>query len=377
MKKDNYIWLSPPDMDGKELSYIEEAFTTNWLTTSGNNINAFETEMQTFLNTKKEVVMLNSGTSAIHLALIQLGVKEGDEVLCQSLTFVGSVNPILYQKANPIFIDSEPETYNLCPKLLEEAIIDRLHKGKQPKAIIVVHLYGVPAKMDHIITISKKYNIPIIEDAAEALGATYKKQHCGTLTDFGIFSFNGNKIITTTSGGALICNNKKLKAQAVKLATQSKENEQFYQHKQIGYNYRISNVLAGIGRGQLKSLNAKLLALKANHLFYKQLFASSVNIELVSKYNPNIQPNYWLNYIRVRKESKRTNFEILKHLEARGIQARPIWKPMHLQPLFKNNKFYGNHVAEDLYQNGLCLPSGSNLTLSDKKRIKEALHLFL
>lgn len=371
------IWLSPPDIGKDELSFINQAFKDNWITTQGNNVDGFEDEIKEYLNTDKEVVVLNSGTSSIHLALIQLGVSTGDEVICQSLTFVGSINPVLYLNAKAVLIDSEPETFNMCPVHLEEAIKSRISQGVKPKAIIVVHLYGLPAKMDEIVEIANNYQIPIIEDAAEALGSEYRGRKCGTLSNYGILSFNGNKIITTSGGGAIICDSKEEKKRFIKLASQSKDDKNFYQHSSVGYNYRLSNILAGIGRGQLLTITEKLKKLENNHNFYKELFKHSNKISLFTGFDKNFKSNHWLNIIVFKRDLNYKNIDVINHLNELKIETRYIWKPMHLQPLFKDHLYFGNKVAEFFFENALCLPSGSNLSQEDKKRIKEAFIKFL
>ncbi len=368
------ILLSPPHMGGTELTYIAQAFQDNWIAPSGPHIDLFENRLVDFLDEKSQVVALNSGTAAIHLGLQLLGVQKGDVVLCQSLTFVASVNPVLYLGATPVFIGSEKETWNLCPIALEEAILNQLNKGIQPKAIVVVHLYGMPAKMNEIITISKKYNIPILEDAAEALGSSYTNQPCGTFGDFGVFSFNGNKIITTSGGGALLCHSEAVKKKAVFLATQAKEDAVYYEHTQVGYNYRMSNISASIGLGQLEVLSEHIQHRKQNHHFYKQLFENLSEVTLHQEPNEDFISNHWLTVIQLASFEQREALRL--HLEKYNIESRPVWKPMHLQPLFQDNLYFGDDLADKLFDNGLCLPSGSNLSEEDKNCIKEAIELF-
>lgn len=368
------ILLSPPHMGGTELTYIAQAFQDNWIAPAGPHIDLFENRLVDFLDEKSQVVALNSGTAAIHLGLQLLGVQKGDVVLCQSLTFIASVNPVLYLGATPVFIGSEKETWNLCPIALEEAILNQLNKGIQPKAIVVVHLYGMPAKMNEIITISKKYNIPILEDAAEALGSSYTNQPCGTFGDFGVFSFNGNKIITTSGGGALLCHSEAVKKKAVFLATQAKEDAVYYEHTQVGYNYRMSNVAASIGLGQLEVLSEHIQHRKQNHHFYKQLFENLSQVTLHQEPNEDFISNHWLTVIQLASFEQREALRL--HLEKYNIESRPVWKPMHLQPLFQDNLYFGDDLADKLFDNGLCLPSGSNLSEEDKNCIKEAIELF-
>lgn len=368
------ILLSPPHMGGTELTYIAQAFQDNWIAPAGPHIDLFENRLVDFLDQKSQVVALNSGTAAIHLGLQLLGVQKGDVVLCQSLTFIASVNPVLYLGATPVFIGSEKETWNLCPIALEEAILNQLNKGIQPKAIVVVHLYGMPAKMNEIITISKKYNIPILEDAAEALGSSYTNQPCGTFGDFGVFSFNGNKVITTSGGGALLCHSEAVKKKAVFLATQAKEDAVYYEHTQVGYNYRMSNISASIGLGQLEVLSEHIQHRKQNHHFYKPLFENLSQVTLHQEPSENFISNHWLTVIQLASFEQREALRL--HLEKYNIESRPVWKPMHLQPLFQDNLYFGDDLADKLFDNGLCLPSGSNLSEEDKNCIKEAIELF-
>ena len=364
------IWLSSPHMGGAELKYIHKAFDENFIAPLGSNIDVFENDLQDFLRENVNVVALASGTAALHLALVMLGVKMGDEVICQSMTFSASANPIVYQGATPIFIDSERETWNICPKALEIAIKDRLSKGKKPKAIIVVHIYGMPAKMDEIMKIANKYEIPIVEDAAEALGSIYKRKKCGTFGEMSILSFNGNKIITTSGGGALVCRKQAQKERAVFLSTQARDEAPYYQHSEIGYNYRMSNVSAGIGCGQMEVLEERIIQRRFNHNFYRNLFESMEGISIFSEPNDDFYSNHWLTAIVIDEE--RIGFDRdklrLKFLE-NNIETRPLWKPMHLQPIFTDAPYYGEDVSERLFQKGLCLPSGSNMTDNDRERI--------
>lgn len=368
------ILLSPPHMGGTEQTYIAQAFQDNWIAPAGPHIDLFENRLVDFLDEKSQVVALNSGTAAIHLGLQLLGVQKGDVVLCQSLTFIASVNPVLYLGATPVFIGSEKETWNLCSIALEEAILNQLNKGIQPKAILVVHLYGMPAKMNEIITISKKYNISILEDAAEALGSSYDNQPCGTFGAFGVFSFNGNKIITTSGGGALICHSEANKKKAIFLASQAKEDAVHYEHTQVGYNYRMSNVAASIGLGQLEVLSEHIQHRKQNYFFYKQLFENLSEVTLHQEPNENFISNHWLTVIQLASFEQREALRL--HLEKHNIESRPVWKPMHLQPLFQNYLYFGDDLADKLFDNGLCLPSGSSLSEEDKKCIKEAIRSF-
>lgn len=368
------IWLSSPHMGGNELKYIEEAFDTNWIAPLGPNVTGFENDLKSYLNNDIHIACLSSGTSALHLALILAGVTEEDYVICQSMTFSASANPIVYQGATPIFIDSEKETWNMCPNYLEEAIKDSLLNGKKPKAIIVVHLYGMPAKMDDIMAIAKKYEIPIIEDAAEALGSNFKGKKCGTFGDYGILSFNGNKIITTSGGGAIICNDEETKNKAVFLATQAKDEAPHYEHSKVGYNYRMSNVLAGIGRGQMEVLDKHVELRRGMHDFYKELFNNFDGITVFEEPSNDYFSNHWLSCILV--DSKIAGFsreDLRLELLNKNIEARPLWKPMHLQPVFQDALFYGSNISETLFKNGLCLPSGSNLTEKNKAFIEKTI----
>lgn len=366
------IWLSSPHMGGGEQKYVQEAFDTNWIAPLGPNVSGFEQDLEKYLGGNHHVAALSSGTAALHLALIVLGVQAGDEVICQSMTFSASANPIVYLGATPIFVDSEAVTWNLCPIALETAIVDRISLGKKPKAIIAVHLYGVPFNVAEIRKIAKIYQIPIIEDSAEALGSSYNNQKCGTLGDIGILSFNGNKIITTSGGGALVTKDPKIKEKVVFLATQARDNAPHYQHSEIGYNYRMSNVCAGIGRGQMEVLEDHVQARRAMHAFYLDIFK---NIEGVTVFQAASESyaNYWLSAIIV-DESKTngiTREQLRLLFEAENIETRPLWKPMHLQPVFANSPYYGAKTAESLFEKGMCLPSGSNLTDLERDRIQK------
>ncbi len=365
----NKIWLSSPHMGEEEFEFVKDAFETNWIAPLGPHVNGFEDELAKVTNVK-HVAALSSGTAAIHLALILLGVERDDEVICQSFTFSASANPIVYQGAIPVFVDSEIDTWNMDPVLLEETIKDRIKKGKKPKAIIVVHLYGMPAKLKEIRDISVKYQVPIIEDAAEALGSKYNNRPAGSFGKFGILSFNGNKIITTSGGGALLSNNKKLIEKARFLATQARDNAPHYQHSHIGYNYRMSNVLAGIGRGQLKVLDKRVKQRRGNFEFYKKHLNNIGGIEFQPE-SENSFSNRWLTAITINSKITNgiTREDVRRALEKENIEARPLWKPMHLQPIFKNAPKYVNGTSEKLFKNGLCLPSGSNLTIKDLERI--------
>ncbi|RRO24310.1 DegT/DnrJ/EryC1/StrS family aminotransferase [Flavobacteriaceae bacterium 14752] len=377
MSQPSKIWLSSPHMGGNELDFINEAFDNNWIAPLGPNVNGFESDLKTYLKTDKQVAALSSGTAAIHLALVQLGVTHGDEVICQSFTFCGSINPIFYQGAKPILVDSEPQTWNICPNALEEAITSRIKKGHKPKAIIAVHLYGMPYQVDEVHAIAKQYDIPIVEDAAEALGSTYKKQNCGTFGEFAALSFNGNKIITTSGGGALVSKNQATKDKTVYFATQARDSAAHYEHTEIGYNYRMSNIVAGIGRGQMQVLDKHVSLRRKMHQFYKDIFKKIEVINLLEEQNDEVFSNHWLSAITIHKKAHFTREDLRLFLLEDNIESRPLWKPMHLQPVFKKCPYYGGTVAEDLFNRGLCLPSGSNLSDDEKSRIETKLKSFL
>lgn len=368
------IWLSSPHMGGGEMKYVQEAFDQNWVAPLGKNVDEFENAIQEFIEEDKFVAALSSGTAALHLALIQLGVGYGDEVICQSFTFSASANPIKYLGANPVFVDSDPVNWNMSPFFLEEAIKDRISKNKKPKAVIVVHLYGMPALMDEITAICSKYEIPLIEDSAEALGSTYKNKKCGTFGDFAILSFNGNKIITTSGGGALVGPTKETKEKTIFLSTQARDNAPHYQHSEIGYNYRLSNICAGIGRGQMEVLSDRIQQRRAINEFYKDVFSNIDAVNLFSEASSDFFSNHWLSSITIdKKVTTRTNQELMAAFAEENIETRPLWKPMHLQPVFNDCQYYGETVSEELFTAGLCLPSGSNITNDDKNRIYEVI----
>lgn len=366
------IWLSPPHMGGKELEFIHEAFNSNWISPAGPHITAFENELGQYLG-GQSVAALSSGTAAIHLGLIILGIQKGDEVICASFTFSASCNPIVYQGATPVFIDAEPDTWNMDADLLREGIEDRIRKtGKKPKAIIVVHLYGMPAKMDEVMAIADSYEIPVIEDAAEALGSSYKNKKCGTFGDFGILSFNGNKIITTSGGGALVSNNANWITKARFLATQARDPEPHYEHSEIGYNYRLSNVCAGIGRGQLLVLPERVTKRRQVFDLYFSQLAAVKSIEFQPE--PSVcYSNRWLTTVLFSSTKAREHVRLA--LEKESIESRPLWKPMHLQPVFKSCPAYLSGLSEGFFNRGLCLPSGSNLSMGDQDRIVSAVKI--
>lgn len=373
------IWLSSPHMGGQELNYIHEAFDQNWVAPLGPNVNGFEADLEAFLKQDVQVAALSAGTAALHIGLINLGVKPGDEVICQTMTFSASANPIAYLGAKPVFVDSETDTWNMCSIALEDAIKSRmLATGKKPKAIIPVHLYGMPAKMDEIMAVANKYEIPVLEDAAEGLGSTFKGQQCGTFGEMAALSFNGNKIITTSGGGALVCSTKEEKDHTVFLSTQARDNAPHYQHSHIGYNYRMSNISAGIGRGQMEVLNDRIAARRANNKFYQELFATIAGVTVFVEPTEDFFSNHWLSCITIDEKVAGKNREQLRlALLEENIETRPLWKPMHLQPVFADAPYYGaNKVAEHLFDCGLCLPSGSNLSDEDRARIAEAVKAF-
>lgn len=373
-----HIHLSLAHMSGKEEEFIHEAFLTNWVVPLGPNVDGFENDLATWLGEKSasplHVVALSSGTAAIHLALVMLGVGPGDEVICQSFTFAASANPIVYQGATPVFVDSEPGTWNMDPELLRQAIDDRLRAtGKLPKAIIPVHLYGTPARMDEINSVASAYGIPVVEDAAEALGSEYNGRYCGTFGTYGALSFNGNKMITTSGGGALICPDEESARRVKFYATQARENFPYYQHEQIGYNYRLSNISAGIGRGQMYVLDEHIARRRAIHALYVEKLKNTPGITVMQpRSNVDLHPNYWLSTILVNpQEAGLTYQELSARLTAADIESRPLWKPMHLQPVFAKAPAYVNGVSEALFSQGLCLPSGPMVTDEDVDRIVE------
>ena len=367
MKENKKIWLSPPHMGGRERELVKEAFDANWIAPVGPHISNFEQELSK-LSQNFNIAALSSGTAAIHLALILAGVQKNDNVICSSFTFSASVNPIKYLGANPIFIDSDKESWNMCPELLTKAIKDGIKNNKKPKAIILVHLYGMPAKLDELIGVANSFEIPLIEDAAEALGSKYKNQQLGTFADFGIYSFNGNKIITTSGGGALVCKNKKLIEKAKFLATQARDEAPHYEHSEVGYNYRMSNVCAAIGVGQLEVLSDRVARKREIFNFYKNELSMIKEITFLEELEPSFS-NYWLTTILLDKNSTIDREQLRLHLEKDNIESRPLWKPMHLQPVFKDCKSYVNGVSEDLFNRGLCLPSGTAMTTEDLKII--------
>lgn len=361
------IWLSSPHMGELEKQYVLEAFDTNWISPVGPHIPAFEKDLENYLGEGVHVAALQSGTAALHLALLLLNVQQGDEVLCQSFTFAASANPVVYAGATPVFIDSERETWNMDPQLLELAITDRLHKGIKPKAIIVVHLYGMPAQLNPIMEVARRYDIPVIEDAAEALGSEYHGKKAGTFGDLSVLSFNGNKIITTSGGGALVSKNGDWVERSRFLATQARDDAPHYEHSVIGYNYRLSNVCAGIGRGQVAVLPQRVEQRRKVFDYYRQQLADVQEIRFLEEPGREYYSNRWLTTVLFPDFKKRE--QIRQHLALFNIESRPLWKPMHLQPVFKGCLYYGNGISDDLFDRGLCLPSGSNLTLEQLGRV--------
>lgn len=370
------IFLSFPHLGGNEMQYINEAFSESWVVPLGPNVDEFERRLETYLSASN-VVALSAGTAAIHLGLVELGVTAGDEVLCQSFTFAASANPVKYQGANPVFVDSEPDTWNMSPDALERAIIDRKRvTGRYPKAIVVVHLYGMPAKMSEIMAIAARYNIPVLEDAAEALGSTYKGRKCGTIGNFGALSFNGNKIITTSGGGALICPNDEAERHVKFLATQAREPMPYYYHKEIGYNYRLSNISAGIGCGQMEHIAERVARRREIHALYAKSLASLPGITVHTEPTADAVSNFWLTTILLDDSLQLSPEDLRQALEAENIESRRLWRPMNMQPVYADAPFYGDGCAERLFNRGLCLPSGSILTDEEIARVVDCITKF-
>lgn len=375
MSTNKQIYLSLAKMGGREQEFIQEAFDTNWVVPLGPNVNAFEQQLEEYLGQNKYISALSSGTAAIHLALVQLGVGLGDEVICQSFTFAASANPVKYLGATPVFVDSEKDTWNMCPQYLEVAIKDRIEKtGRKPKAIIPVHLYGMPAKMDEIMKIAGRYDIPVLEDAAEALGSTYKGQKCGTFGEFACLSFNGNKIITTSGGGALVCTTKEEKQRTIFYATQARDNAPHYQHTHIGYNYRLSNICAGIGRGQMLVLDEFVARRREINALYAELLKDVEGVSILKNPSEDFDSNHWLTCVLIDEAVTGYSREDLRlAMEAANIESRPLWKPMHAQPVFEDAPFYGDGTSMWLFDRGLCLPSGAGLSDDDIRRVVDVL----
>lgn len=362
-------------MSGRELDYVHEAFSDNWVVPLGPNVTGFEEDLQHYLRHNTYVAALSAGTAAIHLGLVMLGVGRDDEVICQSLTFSASCNPIVYQGARPVLVDSEPTTWNMSPQLLEKAILDRKEKtGRYPKAIIVADLYGMPAQWDEILAVASKYGIPVLEDAAEAMGSFYKERPCSTFGQFGALSFNGNKMITTSGGGALVCHTPEEKKEAISLATQAREPFPYYQHEKIGYNYRLSNISAGIGRGQMFVLENHLAHHRMIHGFYSQHLSGLRGIRLFSNPSDDFDSNYWLCNILIDKEITGFTPEDLRlAMEEENIETRPIWKPMHLQPVFRDCPAYTDGTSEQIFESGLCLPAGPWVGVKEAQRVVDVI----
>lgn len=369
MSKKDKIWLSPPSLSGKELENIQKVFSQNWISTVGPQINAFEDALEHYIGENKKIVALNSGTSALHLALILAGIEKGDKILCPSFTFVASANPIVYTQAQPIFVDCALHSWNIDPVLLEKAIVEETKKGVKPKALILVHTYGMPAKMDEILSICEQHKITIIEDSAEALGSSYANQKCGTFGKFGVLSFNGNKIITTSGGGALVCDTVLDKSKAISLATQAKDEAEHYQHSQLGYNYRLSNVLAAIGIAQLESIEDRVQKKRLINNCYREIIENKAFT--FQKEEEKCFSNFWLT--AAIADSKKKLMALKNSLTKENIESRPLWKPMHLQPLYKNSNCYLNGNSEHLFEHGICLPSGINMHEEQWERIEKVL----
>lgn len=369
------IYLSIARMGGREQEYIKAAFDSNWITPLGPNVTGFEKDLENYQGQNVHIVALSAGTAALHLAMVQLGIQQGDEVICQSFTFSASANPIVYQGANPVFVDSEADTWNMSPELLEKAILDRKNQtGKYPKAIVLVDLYGMPAKMEEIHVIAAQYGIPIVEDAAEALGSTYKARKCGTFGQFGVLSFNGNKIITTSGGGALVCKTKEEAQKTIFLATQAKENKPYYYHLQTGYNYRLSNISAGIGRGQMEVLPLLLQRRREIQALYTSLLSDVEGLCVMQNPTKDFDSNFWLTCITIDPEISGVHPDDIRlHLESVNIESRLLWKPLHTQPVFESSPAYINGISEKLFRTGLCLPSSPALTNNDIERVAREL----
>lgn len=372
------IFLSFPHLGGNEQKWIDKAFEKSWVVPLGPNVDEFEQLLADYLGGGVHVVALSAGTAALHLGLVMLDVKPGDEVICQSFTFSASANPVKYQGANPVFVDSEPGTWNMSPQALEEAIIDR-HKvtGRYPKAIVPVHLYGMPSRMNEICAIAQRYNIPVLEDAAEALGSTYQGSMCGTIGTYGALSFNGNKVITTSGGGALICPSEEAAKRVKFYATQAREARPYYYHTVIGYNYRLSNVSAGIGCGQMEVIAPHVERRRAIHALYTELLAGIDEIHVKQNPDTGTSSNFWLSAITFDKKLGITPEDLRQALEAENIESRWLWRPMHMQPIYQDAPFYGGTCAESTFNSGLCLPSGSILTDDDISRVASVIKNFI
>lgn len=372
---EEWIKLSLPCKSGNEMKWIEEAYRDDWFVPLGPNVDEFERRLQSFLGTDRPVVALSAGTAAIHLGLVMLGVEKDDEVICQDLTFSASANPITYQGAKPVFVDSEPKTYDMSPELLEEAIADRIKKtGRKPKAIIVVDLYGMPAQFDRIMEITDRYEIPVLEDSAEAMGSEFRGKKCGLWGKYGVLSFNGNKMITTSGGGALICPDEESAKRVKFLATQARENRPYYYHEVIGYNYRLSNISAGIGCGQIETIDQRIARRRTINRIYAESLADIPTIKVQSNPGADYNSNFWLSTIQIDPSAKLTPDELRIRLAERKIETRLLWRPMHMQPVFSSAVYYGGCVGETLFDHGLCLPSGSSLTDTQIERVIDEIH---
>lgn len=371
---DNAIKLSLPHMGGKEQYWVNQAFETNWVVPLGPNVDEFERLLGEYIGAPGRVVALSAGTAALHLGLVMLGVKAGDEVMCQSFTFSASANPITYQGARPVFVGSEPDTWNMDPEALDRGIADRIKvTGRKPVAIIPVHLYGMPAKMDEILAVAAKWDIPVLEDAAEALGSEYKGRKCGTLGKYGALSFNGNKIITTSGGGALVCPDEESARRVKFYATQARENRPYYYHTVIGYNYRMSNVCAGIGVGQMDVLQQHVDRRRTIHDLYTWALDTMGGLSVQQNPSDSFHSNFWLSTLLIDPATGHTPDELRLALADRNIESRLLWRPMHMQPVFADAPYYGNNIEDELFGRGLCLPSGSVLSDADINRVTEAI----
>ena len=371
----NSIWISPPHLSGRELDYIKDALDKNWVTTMGDNVTGFEQDIQQFIGSGRKALALSSGTAALHLALLLMGVDKDDVALCQDLTFAATINPVVYIGAQPVMIGSEADTWNMSPEFLEEAIIDYINKGQKPKVIIWTNLYGMPAKIEEITQVAAKYDIKLLEDAAESLGSTYKGKQCGAFGDMSILSFNGNKIVTSSGGGMLLSDKEEDIQQARFLAGQARDNAPWYEHSQIGYNYGMSNIVAGVGRGQMEALEARIERRRWNNRFYREQLSGIPGLSFHTEPDPAFRSNYWLTVILIDKALTGgvDREKVRLALQEANIESRPTWKPMHQQPVFKHCTYYGDSLCETLFEQGLCLPSGTQLTEEDLMRITETI----
>lgn len=371
---DNWIKLSLPHKSGNEMKWVEEAYRDDWFVPLGPNVDEFERRLQAFLETDRPVVALSAGTAALHLGLVMLGVHQGDEVICQSLTFSASANPICYQGAQPIFVDSEDKTFNISPRYLEQAIESRIKiTGRKPRAIVAVELYGMPVNWDKILPIAQHYGIPVLEDSAEAMGSRYNGTRCGLFGEYGVLSFNGNKLITTSGGGALICPDAESASRVKFLATQARENKPYYYHNVVGYNYRLSNISAGIGCGQIETANERVARRQQIHTLYKELLSDLDYVSVQDNPDESYDSNFWLTTIQLKNHTKLSPDQLRLSLLDKKIETRLLWRPMNMQPIFENAPYYGGNTGETLFNNGLCLPSGSSLTDNDIERVAQSI----